>query len=563
MGWNSDSVVERLWVAVAAVGIALSAQACAPKVELFLDVRTDLVAGIEFRNVKTEVFAGLPSVEDDASEERTRLRAVGRGEPFVDGVRVAELEELDTGVYHVRVRLLDSNGTAVLQRIATITLRETSVFTITLTRDCRGVMCPDAADPAATACLGGRCVDPRCTDETPEYCGPPACTSDAECGVTASCAEARCGGGACLAAGEVGGACAVGEWCNPDLGCADIPGGAVAVSGYSSCALRASGELYCWGGNYAGEVGVGGFEPQPTPAAVAPAMTFVDVSAGSLHHCAASTSGGVLCWGSNGNGDLGTGDYTERDVPTAIAVPGTVAVLSSASSNNTAVLDDGQRWSWGDNRNDGALGIGDDLGPRIDPVVALGTGWRSTDLGWSHGCGIQSDGSLWCWGRGFVDYGFSPALQSPGPWAAVSVSDGRDNLCVIDDAGALFCWGDNAFGAVGTANESEAEPVRIEPDRRFIAVSCGFFATCAIDVFGTLLCWGTNDSGILGVGDRRNRRQPAVVSPERQWVAVAVAEGHACGIQADDSVWCWGNGSDYALGTGDDLDRLEPARVVF
>jgi hypothetical protein len=204
-------------------------------VELFVDVRTDLLPAIEFHAVRTEVFDRFPQTEDEALDARRRVVTAERGDPFIDGVRAAELGQLEKGVYHVRVRLLDRAGVPILQRIATVTLRTTSVVTITLSRDCRDVVCP-AEDPVATECSGGICVDPRCTEETPELCPPPACESAADCPAPmASCVDPRCEAGVCLELSQDT-RCMPGSFCDPDLGC--FPGPRPCIPACSATTWR-------------------------------------------------------------------------------------------------------------------------------------------------------------------------------------------------------------------------------------------------------------------------------------------------------------------------------------
>ncbi len=234
---------------------------CTPQpVEVLIDLKTDMVPGVEFSSVRTELFGSIPPAEAMASEDHTRVLRVDRGQVWDTAMRIADLSGIAPGRYYARVRL-ETEGETVLQRLALLTIRETSIFTVTMTRDCRGVMCPAAdGDPTTTACLGGRCVNPRCTEETPEYCPDPACSSDADCASTVACASARCVSGACLALGDDA-LCDPDAWCRPDTGCAQetfvlssgaggrvdaydlaiAPGGGVAVVGALSGAIDLGG----------------------------------------------------------------------------------------------------------------------------------------------------------------------------------------------------------------------------------------------------------------------------------------------------------------------------------
>jgi hypothetical protein len=186
---------------------------------LAVDLRTDLVPGVEFIAARTEILppgqlgpgaVGDPSVSTPAT-------TIDR---YALGVRIAELSGLPLGTRGVRVRLVDASGATVVERVTLVPIEARSIVTIVITRDCRGVSCPRPADPAgATTCLGGRCVSPECRDTgDPFSCGAYECTSSAEC-IGDACADWECTAeGYCFSEAHRD-RCPPGFWCNPDLGC--------------------------------------------------------------------------------------------------------------------------------------------------------------------------------------------------------------------------------------------------------------------------------------------------------------------------------------------------------
>lgn len=205
----------RGWAAIAATA-SLIAAGCGGGGghELSVELRTDLVPGVEFASVRT-TLAG----EDDTS------RGVARGQDFVRGVRVAEYDGLASGVHSVRVALLDGGGDEVAARVVRVRIEADFGLVVLVTRDCRGVACPlPDGDPTLEACLGGRCVHPDCLDGDPTACGEPECETSGGCPPVADCAIARCEEGACLAIGDDA-QCEDGQWCNPEDGCTALPEG--------------------------------------------------------------------------------------------------------------------------------------------------------------------------------------------------------------------------------------------------------------------------------------------------------------------------------------------------
>lgn len=189
----------RLWLPLFVLLAGCSSPA-APT--LRVDLRTDMRPALEFDAVRVEIGAlDLP----------TRFDQVANGsQNYLRGVRLGDAS-VDEGQHDVRVTLF-RDGEEVLHRDVSAEARPGfTVVTVVITRDCAGVACPaPAGDPVLESCLGGQCVDPRCTVETPEFC-PPGCGSDAEC-PSDGCLRGSCTTGACLQSADDT-LCGPGETC--------------------------------------------------------------------------------------------------------------------------------------------------------------------------------------------------------------------------------------------------------------------------------------------------------------------------------------------------------------
>ena len=150
------------------------------------------------------------------------------------------------------------------------------------------------------------------------------------------------------------------------------------VAGYShTCALRSGGDVYCWGDNSLGQLGVGSTTSSQAPAQVtglpSPA---VQLTVGSNHTCALLNDYSVYCWGLGTAGQLGVGSVIASDesddcnpasgavnvtfckkTPASITFPSTATVVSiSAGEFHTCAMSiEGTSYCWGDNSS-GQLG---------------------------------------------------------------------------------------------------------------------------------------------------------------------------------------------------------------
>jgi len=183
--------------------------------ELFLNLRTDLLAGREF--TLAEVFLQRPGTLTPVRMERV----ITDRDSFLESGRLAEFEGLGAGFHRVIVHLRSSTGELVAERPASVQIRASRLITILITRDCRGVLCED---PERAACLQGMCVSDSCTPETTESCPEATCRVDGDCGVAAvTCAESFCAEGACFLRPKTPSTCSADMYCNPDDGCRELP----------------------------------------------------------------------------------------------------------------------------------------------------------------------------------------------------------------------------------------------------------------------------------------------------------------------------------------------------
>lgn len=85
-----------------------------------------------------------------------------------------------------------------------------------------------------------------------------------------------------------------------------------------NCAIDFDDRAFCWGANYAGQLGDGTVTSSPTPTPVYGALRFAAITAGGAFTCGLSTDGKAWCWGSNVSGQLGDGTTQSRVVPTPV-----------------------------------------------------------------------------------------------------------------------------------------------------------------------------------------------------------------------------------------------------
>ncbi len=245
-----------------------------------------------------------------------------------------------------------------------------------------------------------------------------------------------------------------------------------------TCGVITSGAAYCWGNNGFGQVGDGTLgNVRTTPVAVSGNLAVASISAGGKHTCAVTTAGDLYCWGANGSGQLGIGSQGASHT-TPQLVGASYASVSAGSWHTCAVKTNGDAYCWGGNAY-GNVGDGTAANVRTSPVlVSGGLTFASVDAGsltdpglsaGGHTCGVTTSGAAYCWGLGLageLGNGANANASSPvavsGGLSFRAVSAGERHACGVTTSGAVYCWGGNGVGQLGTGDKTSSNvPVAI------------------------------------------------------------------------------------------------------
>uniref|UniRef100_A0A4W6BQS8 HECT and RLD domain containing E3 ubiquitin protein ligase 3 n=1 Tax=Lates calcarifer TaxID=8187 RepID=A0A4W6BQS8_LATCA len=118
-------------------------------------------------------------------------------------------------------------------------------------------------------------------------------------------------------------------------------------------ALSRDGQLFTWGQNTSGQLGLGKGEPSklfPHPLKSLAGIPLAQITAGGDHSFALSLSGAVFGWGKNRAGQLGLNDKQDRAVPCHIKFLRSqkVVYISCGDEHTAALTKDGGLFTFGD-----------------------------------------------------------------------------------------------------------------------------------------------------------------------------------------------------------------------
>ena len=318
---------------------------------------------------------------------------------------------------------------------------------------------------------------------------------------------------------------------------------AVAAGNNHTCALAGEGEIYCWGSNLNGQLGVPSTLAAAYPVALSSPERAVALAAGDAFTCALLATHNVLCWGANGSGQTGAAPGPSTG-PVQVPGVGQARAIAAGAEHACALIADGTVKCWGNNRH-GQFGGGTPAST-AGPVAVPGfQGAKTLAAGRNHACAVTADGGVLCWGAFQTEVA---ALKAPIRVAGIAapvtaLTAGSTNACGLLTGGKVSCW----WGSKPTGETTPTSPFTAPEEIKGLppaqAVAAGYAHTCALLTDGTVRCWGNNQEGQLGDGQKVNSATPVNVVGVQQAIWVATGLAHSCAILADKTARCWGSDS--------------------
>ncbi|TDX82597.1 putative secreted protein (Por secretion system target) [Epilithonimonas xixisoli] len=330
-------------------------------------------------------------------------------------------------------------------------------------------------------------------------------------------------------------------------------------------ALKDDGSLWLWGYNNFGLSGNG--TGQYTQIQHPWEMSEVgggwtEVQAGENYIVALKANGDLYGWGGNNYGQLGLGNNTNQVSPKLIMQ--NVKTYSVGLLHTVVIKNDGTMWGTGYN-DWGGLGIGTSVGyvNVWTQESTNSTNWKSLGTGLYNTYGVKTDGTLWATGANL--YGQTGLPQASGNevddftkigtdtnWSVVY--GGEFHAIGLKTNGELYAWGGNPYGQVGlgTTGTTYYTPQKMSGSN-WSAISAGKLSSFATRTDGTLWGWGDNNNGKIGAGSTDARINTPTQVGTATWKTIPYRAGYYSSAAIDNvgSIYTWGWDAYWQLGNDD------------
>jgi hypothetical protein len=281
----------------------------------------------------------------------------------------------------------------------------------------------------------------------------------------------------------------------------------IVAGNLHTCAI-VNGGVMCWGYGVSGGVGDGGTQNRLIPTAVVGLGSGVTALASGVFSSAtcAIHNGAAKCWGGNNAGELGIGT---NGVDTNSSVPVQVTGLTSGvreitvGGSHVCAVTDAEVKCWGLNTSNqlgatsGETCYAGNCSTAPVTVAGITAGSvQSIAAGYSHTC-VVIGGGVQCWGS--INGASSPQQVSGFSGGVTAIDGGEGYSCASLSDQTMQCWGpNNTAGQQGTnGGGGHALPAAVVNLAGVLQFSSGALGSCAVTTSG-IWCWGRNIYGESG-----------------------------------------------------------------
>ena len=275
--------------------------------------------------------------------------------------------------------------------------------------------------------------------------------------------------------------------------------------------LSDDGEVYSFGRNDQGQLGLGHNNKVSRPTAIPNLPKIKQISCGEFFTVCVDNEGFLWSFGYNSGGQLGTGNTNNINVPHKIEDIPPVSTVSCGCNHILIITNQSHLWSCGNNAF-GQLCI-EQMDNQLIQTKPLDTKFRSISKisagnlfsyfqskeGRIYSCGYNCNGEL---GLGHYTHQKTVALIKNQPPNIIQFTSGYNHCLFLDKNGNVFSVGGNGNGQLGLGhNNNQNVLVQIPNIPPIQTISC-LGSSYLLDFEGNVWSFGINGFLQLGHGNK-------------------------------------------------------------
>jgi alpha-tubulin suppressor-like RCC1 family protein len=359
-------------------------------------------------------------------------------------------------------------------------------------------------------------------------------------------------------------------------------------AGFShTLALSSAGDLYTWGHNLYGALGLGiqSTDIQNVPEIIKPiwSNTIVEFAAGEYYSTVLTNNGSLYSWGNNVYGQVGDETRIERNEPVVSTVinylPGKIVNVSTEGLHVLVLLDTGDMYAWGCTR-EGQLGNGSMLANTnpsfINTSMLVGMNISYLTVGDDHNFLLTSTGRLFAFGNNQAgqlginntrDQDLPVEVIFPNNVSVAFVAAGSTFSVILTKEGEPYWWG--TFRFINGTKYVSLIPTKLNletPTDRFSMIAANGMHAIFLTKDGKVYGIGENSKGELGDGKLRSTLIPSAmdtsnISGNKTVTQVACGNLHTVILTVEGRIYSFGDNTFGQFGDGTTTSNIIPSRA--
>lgn len=269
--------------------------------------------------------------------------------------------------------------------------------------------------------------------------------------------------------------------------------------------------LYGWGANNDGQLGIGTNKDSYKPVKIKALADkhIVNLVLRAKRSFAVSVSGEVYGWGDNDNGQLGLGHTEKCLIPQKLPMLTNISHIVASDYFAYAMTRTNDVYGWGSNSY-GQLGLGHTetvkMPCKLESLAKLGI--VAIIVSRHHTFALNQAGIVYAWGEnssGQLGLGHNENCHTPQQLGALQdkyithLSTSNQHTLALTITGEVYAWGDNTYGQLGLGHKEDCLiPQKIELPVPIVAIVAREYYSLALAQTGDVYAWGRNNFHQLG-----------------------------------------------------------------